>query len=644
VNTRSIVSVAIIASCLVGFLVVVTAPAAAAEQIELENVLSQSSADDVIDVETRLVIPDSTASLKLTLPEGATVRESNGFERIDDRTHEWTGSTATPSIRYEHEGTVRTTRRGQEGVLFVAAEKWALVRTPGVGVSARAAEGTEIVRENTVEGEGVASTHLAYLGPYTEHAGSAAGQEIRLIVPDAADLREDPNDIIETIESSATRLAIGNSEESVFIIAAPTAEHEWASAGIQRGDGGDAWVRDVERVGTARDTWIHEYVHTRQEYAQRSGEGTTPETRWTIEGMADYYAALLPHERGSIDHETFRDRLEEGATGHDDVRLADPETWAGTDADYDRGALVFAHVDQRLRAGSGTTLDAVVADLNDDDATLTQERFLEAVETAGGSELRVDVERYTETTATPPIPTRREHVAAFGGPDVRYAIESKTVSGPYRTGAIDDGPLVVGETLGVNVTAENVGSEAGSFEANLRIGGESVATETGRLAAGESTTLRFEHVVETTGEIEVSIGSTRHSIRVAEPAEPAVTALDIEPATPTVGESVTLRATVQSAGDRPAAGEVVFAVNEETVATEPVQIGDGTVTIETAVAFDTAGEHVVSVGNRSRAINVEPTPTPTLGSEPPSVDDLGGFSPGVAVVALLIGLVLARRN
>jgi hypothetical protein len=645
-GNRPAVRLALVAVCLVGCLVFVTAPAAAADDIEVENALSQSNTDGAVDVTTRLSIPESTAWLELTLPEGTDVYDSNGFERVDDRTYEWTETTAEPSLSYEYEGTVRSSG-DREGVRFVAAEEWALVRTPGVRISAEAIEGTEIVRENTVDGEGIASTHMAYLGSYTEHVGSAAGQEIRLVVPEAAELRSEPDEIIETLEFSAKRLAIGEREPSVFVVAAPTGEHAWASAGLQIGDGGDMWVRDAEPVGTARDTWIHEYVHTRQEYAQRPDADTTAETRWTVEGMADYYAALLSYETGAIGYGSFRDRLEKGATEHPDVRLAEPETWAGTDANYDRGALVFAFVDRRLRIESGTTLDAVVARLNDREGELTQRRFLDAIGAAGGSELRADVERYTETTATPPIATRSEHVAAFGGPDVRYAIEGASVSGPYRTGALGgNDTLVVGETLGLNVTAENAGTEPGSFEAELRIDGEAVSTATGRLDAGESTRLRFEHAFESAGEFEVSIGSERRTVRVAEPADVEVTALDTEPATPAPGESVTLRATVRSSADRPASGEVVFAVDGESVATEPVRVADGSVLVEATVTLESAGEYRVSAGGRSTTVVVEAVEEPETtgapdGPTPPSVDDQAGFGPASAVVALVVAFTLA---
>ncbi len=645
-KTRSALRFAFFVGCLAGVLVVSTAPAAGAtDDIEIENVLSQSEVDDRIDVETRLSIPDSTTELEIVIPEGTEVYETNGFRRVDERTYEWTETTATPSLEYEYEGSVFRTREDREEYFFVVADEWALVRTPSIGVSWRTSDtDSELVRENAVDGEGIASSHMAYLGPFTEHTGSAADQGFRLVVPDAAELRENPEDIVATLEGSAERLSIGGHPPDVFVIAAPTAEHTWASAGLQRGNGGDMWVRDAERLGTDRDTWIHEYVHTRQRH------GSTDETRWTFEGMADYYAALLPYEAGEIDYGAFADRLEEGEDDeYDDVVLADPGTWEGTDADYDRGMAVFAHLDRRLRAEANTTLDALVADLNAGEGELTQRRFLDAVESAGGSEIRADAERYTETTAVPPTSTRSEHVAAFGGPDVRYSIEGVAVSGPYRDGTLNEtgSGIVTGETLETNVMVENLGSDAGEFLAELRIDGETIVAESGRLEPGETKTVVLAHRFDAPGEYELSVGSSTQTVTVQEPAAVSVVDLDAEPSEAEVNETVTLRVTVVPAEDRPAEGEVVFAVDGELIGGEPVRIANGSTTVETSVSFDESGERTVSAGDRSITVAVRGSAESTDDAaeaepDPIVVEDQPGFGPAVAVLAVACTLLAAK--
>jgi len=474
---------------------------------------------------------------------------------------------------------------------------------------------------------------MAYLGSYTEHTDRAAGQTFRLIVPEAAELAERPEAIVDALRAAEARLVIGERNPEVFAVAAPTAGHEWGPAGLAAGDG-DMWVRDDQRLGTAGDTWIHEYVHTRQNYR------TTPETRWTIEGMADYYAALLAHESGGIGYDGFRDRLEAGTDpAYDDVRLADPETWAGTEADYERGALVLAHLDRRLRAEADTSLDAVVAGVNEPDRELTRAAFLDAIEAAGGGEIRADAERYTETTEAPPIATRSDHVGAFGGPDVRYSVGDVAASGPYRTGPLDEPVFVVGETLEVDVTVRNVGPDAGSFVVELRDDDGVVASETGDVAADGSTTLRFEHGFDAQGGVELVAGTERTSMVVEEPAGIDVVSTAAEPSGVEPGEPVTLRATVASTANRPGVGEVAFVVDGETVATESVGTAD-TAAVETVVEFDADAEYAVVVDGRSTAVAVERTGLP----EVPGIDDQSGFGPAVAVVALIAAAFVARRR
>ena len=635
-DARPVVVLALVVGCLLGAAVAV--PGAAAEPIDLENGLSESDADDRIDVETRLSIPDSTVELEITIPADTDVTGATGFERVDDRTYAWTESTATPSLEYEYDATVSGSHRGREGLTFVANDEWALVRTPSVGVSWRSTDtDSELARSNMVDGEGVASTHMAYLGPYTEHTGSAAGQTFRLVVPEAADLREDPDEILAALEAAAGRLVIGPRPD-VFAVAAPTAGQSWGPAGVQRGPGGDFWVRDTEALGTAQNTWVHEYVHTRQRYA------TTDATRWTTEGMAEYYAALLAYEAGDVRYEAFRDRLERGTDPeYDDVHLADSGTWRGTTADYERGAQLFAHLDRRLRADADTSLDAVVAGVNRRGAELTQRRFLDAIGSAGGADLRADAERYTETTATPPIASRGEYVAAFGGPDVRYSIAGTAVSGPYRTGALDPPELVVGETLELDVVAENVGTEPGDFEAELRVDGEVVAVREGRLGPGASTMLRFARGFDSAGEFELSIGPERATVTVEEPAGIEVVGLETIPAAPMAGEAVTLRVTVASAADRPAADEVTFRADGDAVATEPVRIGEGTATVETTVSFEESGEYAVSAGGQRATVTVGGDAA-SPGTDPTGIGSQPGFGPGVALVAVLLALAAAGRN
>jgi PGF-CTERM protein len=622
------------------------APAAAAT-IDVDHTLAQTDAEGEVDVETRLGIPSGMANLELRVPEGSDVYESEGFTRIDDRTYRWTHSTNSPSLQYAYDGNVTIDRSNGPQHLYAVTEEWAIVRTPSIGLQWTGPQSDVDVAAH-VDGQGVAGRHITYLGPYEETTREGHDQRFRLVEAAAADLEADREAVLDNLEYASERLRIGEKDDEVIVFVVPTANVDWGATGVQRGDS-DMWVRDGEGLANPKNTWIHEYVHTLQEYER------TEETRWTIEGMADYYAALLSFEQGAIDYEAFGDRMADGRAGDvSDVELVDPGTWASNSGNYDKGALVFAHLDRRLRTETDTSIGGVVAGFNREDQELTHEQFLDAVEAAGGSDLRAEAARYTETTAAPSLWSRQEHVEAFGGPDVRYRFERFAASGPYREATLDGPRLVTGETLTTTVLVENAGTQEAEYDAAFTVDGQTSGGEQGTLAPGEETTLTFERVFESAGEYDLSVGTASATAIVEEPAAVEVTDLAVEPSEAARGERVTLRATVESGADRPAAGEVAFVVNGETVATEPARVGSGSTTVETTTTFDAAGEYEVTAGDHAATVTVtDETVTPgvrdtasaTPGETTPTSTDGPGFAAAPAVVALAaVGLFVRRRR
>lgn len=158
-----------------------------------------------------------------------------------------------------------------------------------------------------------------------------------------------------------------------------------------------------------------------------------------------------------------------------------------------------------------------------------------------------------------------------------------------------------------------------------------------------STTLRFAREFDSTGEFELAVGTERAAVTVREPAGIEVVGLDVAPAAPIPGEPVTLRATVASAADRPAAGEVTVRADGDPIATESVRVGEGTVTVETTVSFDDPGEYVVSAGGQRTTVSVrEDAASP--GIDPTGLDDQPGLGAGIAVIAVLVALAAVGRR
>jgi hypothetical protein len=274
---------------------------------------------------------------------------------------------------------------------------------------------------------------------------------------------------------------------------------------------------------------------------------------------------------------------------------------------------------------------------------LTHEAFLDAVEAAGGSDIRADAERYTETTAAPPVWSREEHVAAFGGPALSFEFAGFAASGPYRETAVDGPRVVAGETLEATVRVRNDQDRQRPFTATMRVDGERVGQESGTLAADGTTTLTFEHAFETPGGYDLAVGSASTTAVVEAPADVEVTGLDVEPADAAVGGRVTLRATVEptDGAERPAAGEVTFAVDGEAIATESVRTAGETATVETTTAFGAPGEYAVSAGGRPATLTVRNGTTTDDGAGPTA--GAGGGPGAAAALAALVTAALLWR-
>jgi len=602
---------------------------AAADGVDVAHTVGTTDEAGTVDVTTQVFVPGGTAGLRVTIPERTDVYETNGFTRVSDRTYEWTRSTDEPSLSYTMAGNVTVDRGAGERHLYAVTDEWAIVRSPTVGI--RTTRGRVAADERyRVDGEGAAGPHMTYLGAHTTRVRNA-DQRFRLVVPEAAQMTATPAAALDTLEHASGRLEFGQRDESVFVVVAPTSV-EWAATGLQRGDA-DLWIRDVQSVDTPTNAWIHEYVHTRQEHEP------TRETRWTVEAMAEYYAALLPYEAGRISFQQFRRKLTRGRSDtYEDVVLAAPSTWEANDGDYVTGALVWGALDRRLHADA-TSMDAVAASFGTGE--LDHEQFLGAVETAGGSGLRSDARQYTETTARPDRWNESDHVQAFGGPLVRTEFDTHAVSGPYRTTDVSDPRLVTGETLEVTVVVRNDGTEPGDYEVPFRVDGETVGTRSGSLEPGERVTFSFTRPFETAGEFDLRAGSATATAVVEQPAEPTVTDLTVDPDSPARGDAVRISATVGSSADRPANGTVTIAVDGETLRARRVAVAD-TATVEATTSFDVAGEHAVRAGERTASVTVrEVTLTPTPGPWPG--DGSSGVGAGFGVplaVAALAGAAL----
>jgi hypothetical protein len=623
-----------------------------------------------VAVTVEAAIPSPVVDLTVHLPTEATVVATAGFRRENTTTYEWAGGDRQPELRYRfpvNETRERTGPLADDGrFTFVHVGDWAIVPRPAIGLAWRTRESVGVDRHLAVEGQGVAGTTMALLGPHETHTRAVAGQQFTLAVPRAATLEEPPARILDTLAGAARSLEIGVRDETVLAIVAPTTV-PWAARGIQTGET-DFWGQADEPVASPENVWIHEYVHTRQDF------DATPSASWFREGGATYYAALLTLEQGRIPMEDFITRLSAGERGEQaDSVLSRPSTWRPSTA-YRKGALAAGVLDRRLRTATDRrrSLADIFRRLNAHGDPVDADTVRSTLADAGGSDPVRAHERFVESSAVPSMWDESAHRAAFGPPpiDIRYEWGDSgrvRVSGPYRNEGLTADPirLVPGETLTVTARIRNEGTEAGPVEARIEIAGETLARANGTLDSGASTSLTGTFVADETGSYELTVGDRRRGVVVTDPESATVAGVDVQPRSLSVGDQVTVGANLTNQdGSIPARGELTLTVDGEAVARRNVSLApEASERVEWTIRLDRPGRYRVGVeGAATETVTVDAPTTLTAGtgtirdagqtnsdradggsSDGPIPSSAAGFG-GLPAVAIVIATVLSIRR
>ena len=492
---------------------------------------------------------------------------------------------------------------------------------------------------------------IAFLGDHETETHDAHGQEFTLVVPDAADLAVGSDDLFDSLSDASNTLRVGERDEQVFMVAAPTGTVDWGVRGLQTGPA-DLWTRDNERLDDPDNVWLHEYVHTRQGYTAGS------DLRWFTEGTATYYAALLSLEQERISFDSFRNRLNLGNQSRlGSSVLAEPPTWQ-RGADYNVGALVSGELDRQLRLATGgeQSFEEVFRKMNTHEGLVTAREFQQFLEATAGSSVADLGETYTQTTQRPTMCDQQAHDEAFGPTPARitYSLsptDPLSVSGEYRDRTIGPNPVLVpGEKLTVEISAENFGGSTGEYDVALQVDGEVRERKTGSLDPGESTPLSFAEPFEETGEFTLSVGSVDVPVSVREPATPEVHSLFVSETDITVGETVTLDATVENHAAYPGRIDVPLLKNDEEIDRQLVRLdAESGTTLSFEVTLEEEGTYVLGLGDTTAEtviVTVEkPEADPLPGDdtdddvpngETEADDDGAGLGVGIALAGLFV--------
>ncbi|WP_436927360.1 PGF-CTERM sorting domain-containing protein [Halosimplex amylolyticum] len=618
-----------------------------------------------VTVVQRYRVPDRVAALKPQLPDSVTVTETTGFSRGEGTTYEWDGNTTEPRITFTMQVNQTRDLAGPEGArgryLFVDAGEWALFRKPSIPTSWswQGAEPIGITRDSVTAGPGYVGEWIAYMGEIETHERRAHGQQFRLVVPDRATLAESPESILDTFAASSDQLRVGDRDDEVIAFAAPTTTVEWGVRGLQYGDS-DMWVRDAEPLATAENTWIHEYVHTRQDFE------TAPSARWTTEAFATYYAALLAMDQGHVEFDGLRNVLRQGTNRpQSDAVLTDPSTWANA-ANYLKGSLVAADADRRIRLATdrSRSLQAVFSTMNAHPGPVDHRTVFESVGTVGDAEVRRAAVTYASTERAPDLWTNAAHREAFGSTPARVEIglvdgsNALTVTGPYRNRSLD-GPeltLFAGETVTLTGAVSNTGDAAAEYEARFVVDERIAAVESGTIRPGGRTTHAFERTFSEPGEHTLAVGSDEVTVEVHDPAPTTVTAFSANRTTLSAPGAVAFTATVSNTHDVPARGAVRIRGPDGPIIDRRVALGPRENRTVSGVARLERGNYEFTVGDAGTlTVTVGQTGDGGAGE---SGDSQGGgdggsggstgfgpgFGPVTALVAVLATLALLGRR
>ncbi len=409
----------------------------------------------------------------------------------------------------------------------------------------------------------------------------------------------------------------------------------------------------MEPLADPDNVWIHEYVHTRQDY------DLAADLRWFTEASATYYAALATFEQDRISFDRFRDLLARGERSiHADSVLADPDSWQ-RNANYHVGALVSGELDRRLRLATDRerSLQTVLSRLNAASETLSAARFRSIVADAADETVASAAERFTETAERPAVWDREQHGAAFAVAPARFTVEfveERTVTGPYRNRTLSAAEpiLVPGEAISLGALVMNAGGTAGEYEAVVAVDGQFRETRTGALNPDESTAINVTERFDAPGVYSLSVGDATVPVEVREPATPTITTASTNRTRLAAGGAVTVTVELTNEAVYPGERAVTLTRGGDTIGTETVRVDAGArAEISFETRFDGAGEYTLVVGNTTLTVTVadprsddaDDATDPTNGDDQTDGTgpaDAGETGPGLTVVGAVMAIAV----
>jgi len=373
---------------------------------------SETTPEVVQTVEYRL-LPNATGRIGMTLryepgesvtslvtygAASRTLVDSHGFEERRNGRWVWTRETTTPSLTFE----VAVNRSGPtfRGLGWVAAGNWALAN-PQTAFAYRSdsrrwhyswKDSTRVDQHTELDGPGAVGSSMVYLGPHETRLANVSGGELRVVEPAAAN-STNVDRAITSVQRASEQLSVGARDRRITVFVGPPPLREGGLAVGGHNDSQDVWVSDRARVGPPDNTWVHEYVHTRQAFELGPG------MRWFREASATYYAGVLSVRQGLDGRDGYEAYLTMLRTnGSSEVVLSNRSDWQSAYTPYSRGTRALAALDARIRndTDGDRTLEDVFARMNRHNGTVTYDEFGGIVANVSGGEHEVWLDSHVD--------------------------------------------------------------------------------------------------------------------------------------------------------------------------------------------------------------------------------------------------------
>lgn len=192
---------------------------------------------------------------------------------------------------------------------------------------------------------------MLFIGEYEKFSLDAGCQQLVAVVPESAKMPAKTTQYLKLVREAAGSMDVGNSYDKVVFFVSPST--------LSGGRGGftiseygepqnEIVVSDQQLLISPTQTWVHEYIHTRQDFV------ASKEAIWINEGIAEYYTARIMLESGSIAPRAYDFWLTEADRKQGDESLVGVRTQASA---YHKGGLIIAFLDRALQSRGSSFME-----------------------------------------------------------------------------------------------------------------------------------------------------------------------------------------------------------------------------------------------------------------------------------------------